>query len=52
VEHVIEIGAKEGEYYYVRVSDNPHAALIRSSRLSVIIGIRDEVVLLPGGNQP
>jgi hypothetical protein len=52
VEHVIEIGAKEGDVYYVRMAGKPHAAMIRSSRVPVIIGIRDEFVLIPGGNQP
>lgn len=47
VEHVIEIGAKEGELYYVRMSGTPHAALVNNSRFSAIIGMNDDVVLIP-----
>jgi hypothetical protein len=47
VEHVIEIGAKDGELYYVRMSGTPHAAMVRSPRFSAIIAMNDDVVMIP-----
>jgi hypothetical protein len=46
-ERVIEIGAKEGDLYYVRMSNVSHAAMIRNPRLGPIVDMRDAVVLLP-----
>lgn len=46
-EIVIEIGAKEGDLYFVRMSSVPYAAMIRNVRLGPIVDIRDEVVLIP-----
>jgi Domain of unknown function (DUF4340) len=50
VEYVIEIGAKEADLFYVRMSGIPHAVMIRNPRLSTIIGMNDNVVLIPGEN--
>lgn len=47
VEHVIEIGAKDGEVYYVRMSGNPHAAMVRNPRFSAIIDMNDDIVMIP-----
>ena len=46
-ERVIEIGAKEADLYYVRISGIAHAAMVRNPRLGPIVDMRDEVVLIP-----
>ena len=46
-ERVIEIGAKDGDLYYVRMSGVSHAAMMRNVRLGPIVDMRDEVVLIP-----
>lgn len=46
-ERVIEIGAKEGDLYYVRMSSVSYAAMIRNVRLGPIVDMRDEVVMIP-----
>jgi hypothetical protein len=46
-ERVIEIGAKDGDLYYVRISGIAHAAMVRNPRLGPLVDMRDEVVLIP-----
>jgi Domain of unknown function (DUF4340) len=46
-ERVIEIGAKDADLYYVRISGLAHAAMVRNPRLGPIVDMRDEVVLIP-----
>lgn len=46
-ERIIEIGAKDGDLYYVRISGIAHAAMMRNPRLGPIVDMRDEVVLIP-----
>jgi hypothetical protein len=47
VEYVIEIGAKDGDKYYVRMSGNPYAAMVRSPRFPAIIDMNDDIVMIP-----
>lgn len=46
-ERVIEIGAKDVDLFYVRISGIAPAAMIRNPRLGPIVDMRDEVVLIP-----
>lgn len=50
VEHVIEIGAKDGDLYYVRMSGNSYAVMVRNQRIPVIYEMNDDIVLIPGEN--
>jgi hypothetical protein len=47
VEYVIEIGAKDGGNYYVRMSGNPYAAMVRNPRFPAIIDMNDDIVMIP-----
>lgn len=47
-ERVIEIGAKDGDLFYVRMSNVSYAAMIRNPRLGPIVDMRDDVVMIPG----
>ncbi len=46
-ERVIEIGAKDVDLFYVRISGIAPAAMVRNPRLGPIVDMRDEVVLIP-----
>lgn len=47
VEYVIEIGAREGDLYYVRMSGRPYAVMVRNPRFSAIIDMNDDIVMIP-----